>query len=183
MNKNKVKEIEMGNDYLISNALENIDFVDHYQLSTKQLHYAPEPKDLMIAFFKSFPKSFMYLLILREKIANFFNLKTAEKLDEQSRIEQLHNFKGNIGDSIAIFHVLEKNEEEILTGEDDSHLNFRLSFITYKDDDAINLEMATTVDINNRLGKIYFAIVKPIHKYYMKQILRKMEVELLNKVW
>ena len=114
MNKNKVKEIELGEHYLISKSLENIDFIDHYQLSTTKLNYAPEPKDLMIAFFKSFPKSFVFLLLLREKIASIFNLKTADRLDEQSRIEKLHNFKGKYWRQYRNFSCFRKKRRRTL---------------------------------------------------------------------
>ncbi len=183
MQNNTVIEIESTQDYLIYQDIENIDFIDHYQLSTKNLKYAPEPKDLMIAFFKSFPTFFRTLLHTREFFAKFLKLKTAPKSEKDARIEKLHLFKGETGDSIALFDVLDKTEKELLTGQNDTHLDFRLSFITYKYNDSINLELATTVNIHNKIGKLYFSIVQPIHKFYMKKILKKMEFVLSNKSW
>ena len=137
----------------------------------------------MIAFFLSFPRSFKILLNTREFIAKLLGLKTAPKSSKETRMEKLLKFKGNIGDSIAIFEVLDKNEKELLTGQKDAHLDFKLSFIVYQNNSDTYIEMATTVVINNRLGKIYFGIVKPFHKFYMKRILRKMESKLINKSW
>lgn len=183
MKNNIVWEVPLNDDYLISKGAQNVDFIDNYQLTSDNLTYLPEPKDLMIAFFRSFPGSFKILLQTREFIAKKLGLKTAPESEKESRLQKLHEFKGDIGDSVAVFEVLDKTEKELLTGQNDAHLDFKLSFIVYKHKDSVNLEMATTVIINNTLGKLYFAVVKPIHKFYMKKIMRKMEKELVNKCW
>ena len=178
---NKVIEVGFGPDYLINESIAETSFSDNFRLVSNRLNYLPEPKDLMIAFFLSFPKSFKILLDTREFIAKLLGLKTAPKSKKETRIEKLHKFEGNVGDSIAIFEVLDKNDNELLTGQKDSHLDFKLSFIVYKNNDTTNLEMATTVEINNKLGKLYFGIVKPFHKFYLKRILKRMELILINK--
>jgi len=183
MTKSSVKEVKIASDYLISKNIESTSFADNFRLASAKLNYQPEPKDLMIAFFLSFPKSFKILLNTREFIAKRLGLKTAPKTEKDSRLEKLYKFKGDIGESVAIFEVKDKNDKELLTGQKDSHLDFKLSFIVYKNDGNINLELATTVIINNLLGKIYFGVVKPIHKYYLKKILKRMELALMNKTW
>ncbi|CAM1343520.1 DUF2867 domain-containing protein [Tenacibaculum amylolyticum] len=180
---NKVIEVGFDQDYLISKSIAAASFSDNFRLVSSRLHYVPEPKDAMIAFFLSFPKSFKFLLNTREFIAKLLGLKTAPKSKKEAKIEKLYQFKGNIGESIAIFEVLDKNAHELLTGQKDSHLDFKLSFIVYKNNDVTNLEMATTVLINNKLGKLYFGIVKPFHKFYTKRILKRMELNLINKNW
>ncbi|UTW66070.1 DUF2867 domain-containing protein [bacterium SCSIO 12643] len=179
----KIIEVDLNTDYLIGREKDKLDFWDVFQLESGCLTIIPEPKDMMIAFFKSFPETFMWLLRLREWIARRLKLKTAPETDEKSRLEKLHNFKGNIGESIAVFDVLERSERELVTGQKDSHLDFKLAFISYREADRIVMQMATTVIINNVVGKMYFAIVKPIHKYYMRKIFKRMEMTLLNKDW
>jgi hypothetical protein len=77
-----------------------------------------------------------------EVIAKMVGLKKANGIDVT---KQLKNFKGEIGDSIALFHVMERNETEILTGENDKHLNFRLSLIALPNDWGTEIQVATTV--------------------------------------
>jgi hypothetical protein len=139
----------------------------------------PKPKDCMIAFFKAFSPFFTKLLLSREKIAKELGLKTATKLTQAEREAYLNEFEGNIGDSIAIFDVLDKNDIELLTGQTDKHLDFKLSFISYEEENDKIIELATVVRIHNTLGKIYFFFVKPFHRYFMKRIFKKMEKELL----
>ena len=183
MKKSIVTEVELQPEYLISNTTQELTYADNFRLVSENIKYTPEPKDLMIAFFKSFPKSFTVLLHTREFIAKQLRLKTAPKLDENKRKELLHQFKGEIGEQVAIFKVLDKNENELLTGQKDSHLDFQLSFLVFENENDIRMELATTVIINNSIGRIYFAIIKPIHKFYLKVILRRMERVLIDKNW
>ena len=178
----KISQIPLDHTRLIYKSSHTTDYSDVFQLRSSTLQYVPEPKDCMIAFFKAFPKSFLVLLNIREKIAGMLKLKTAPETDKASRLERLHNFKGNIGESIAIFEVLDKTETELLTGQNDDHLDFKLSFISYNHIKP-TIELATTVKINNKLGTLYFSIVRPIHKFYMKIILSRMENILVNKNW
>jgi len=178
-----VIEIELNKDYLITKHSKEIDYSDVYQTKTKSLNEIPEPKDCMIAFFKSFPPFFIKLLLFRERIAKIFGLKTATKATREERDKILNEFEGKLGDSIAIFQVIEKSNVELLTGQTDKHLDFKLSFISYEKDNHAIIELATTVNIHNLLGRMYFFFVKPIHRFYMRRILKRMVKEVIKKSW
>lgn len=172
-----IKQVNLQEHYLIASTSLNADYIDVFQLTTN-LTTIPTPKDCMVAFFRSFPPIFIKLLLLRESIARLVGLKTASAANAQEREKELEEFQGNIGDSIAIFEVLDKNETELMTGQSDKHLNFKLSFISRTENDLQIIELVTTVVINNGLGKLYFSLVKPIHIFFMKRILRRMHKEL-----
>jgi len=175
----RVTEVQLNEEYLIAKQSNNIDYVDVFQVEIESLE-PPAPKDCMVAFFRSFPPFFTALLLLREKIAGAFGLKTAPENTQEAREKQLNEFQGNVGDHIAIFEVLDKNSVELLTGQKDKHLDFKLSFISYQKDNHSIIELATTVVIHNALGKAYFSIVRPIHRIYMKRIMRRMVKKLHN---
>ena len=137
----------------------------------------------MIAFFKSFPAVFIKLLLFRERIAKIFGLKTATKTTKAERDKILNEFEGKIGDSIFISQVIDKDNVELLTGQTDKHLDFKLSFIIYEKDNHAIIELATTVNFHNLLGRMYFFFVRPFHRFYMKRILKRMEKVLINKSW
>lgn len=183
MKKSKVTEVKINPDYLIHKNMEKTSFSDCFQLTSENLNNRPDLKDVMIAFFLSFPWSFKVLLHIREFLAKLLRLKTAEEKGKESRLEKLYKFQGKIGEKIALFEVLDKSENELLTGQNDSHLDFKLSFISLEKDGKVILELATTVIINNSIGRFYFKIVKPFHKFYLKRIMRKMEKQLMNKSW
>lgn len=169
-----IKTTAIPEHYLITQQSGKIHYKDNFRLSTCSLQATPEPKDCMIAFFRSFSPFFIRMIMTRELIARPLGLKTADKTTRERREQMLDEFEGNIGDKIAIFKVLNKCETELLTGQTDKHLDFKLSFITFKEDEEKVIELATTVTLHNLLGRVYFFFVKPFHKYFMKRILKKM---------
>ena len=179
----KVIEVDLNEELLIARHSLEIDYCDVFQIKREIFDEIPQPKDCMIAFFKSFPPFFIRLLHFRESLAKIFGLKTVPKKAKYEIEKELNKFEGNIGDSIAIFEVIDKNDIELLTGQKDKHLDFILSFISYKKANCSIIELATTVNIHNFLGKTYFFFVRPIHRYYMKKIMKRMVKELENKSW
>lgn len=76
--------------------------------------------------------------------------------------------------------MLDKNDIELLTGQTDKHLDFKLSFISYSENNSKVIELATAVKFHNWLGRSYFFFVKPIHIIYMKRILKRMNNQLIE---
>ncbi len=63
------------------------------------------------------------------------------------------------GEKIGPFPIDQRNEQEIILGLDDSHLNFRISILTT----GTEAYCATWVHRNNWLGRIYLAAIMPFH--------------------
>ena len=75
-----------------------------------------------------------------------------------------------------MFQVFDKNENELILGEDDKHLNFRISlFIDHQSKEII---ITTTVIYNNWFGKLYFLPVKPFHRFIVPSMLKAIIKEL-----
>jgi hypothetical protein len=77
-----------------------------------------------------------------------------------------------------LFQVLARNENEIFTGQKDTHLDFGLSFYIAKKKGGYLIKLITIVKINNPLGKIYFAFVKPFHILLVPIILHRLKKRL-----
>lgn len=69
------------------------------------------------------------------------------------------------GPVIGFFPVLSKNATELVVGEDDWHLDFRVT-IQLRADAANGRELvaATVVHCHNRLGRIYLRTIAPFHR-------------------
>ncbi|WP_299259967.1 DUF2867 domain-containing protein [uncultured Aquimarina sp.] len=123
------------------------------------------------AFFSTSPGWIGKLFTLRNKIVSVFGLKTGDKT--KSKKELLQNFKGQIGEQVGIFKVFDRSDNEIVLGEDDRHLNFRVSLLL---DQAISdkkhLIISTTVVFNNWFGNLYFLPVKPFHRIIVPVMLK-----------
>jgi hypothetical protein len=123
-------------------------------------------------FFFSVPKPFLWMLVFREAIARRIGLKTANgKRDTLMEIEQ---FTGQAGDRIGLFEVWNRTEAEIITGQRDKHLDFVLSFHLDNKENQYTLKLLTAVQFNSRLGKVYFFVVKPIHKLLMPALIKRL---------
>ncbi len=155
-------------DSLIANAMDQIDYEDNWA-GISQVKV--DESELPVLFFHSFPNWFRALMGLREVIARVIGLKTAHGMDIA---KQMREFKGEPGQSIALFHVLDREPGEIMMGENDSHLNFRLSFISREVEQGTEVMLATTVHFQNRVGRLYFLPVKPIHRLVVPVLLRRM---------
>lgn len=133
---------------------------------------------LPVLFFESFPFWAKVLLIIRETIAGLVGLKTARR----SQVEkEMKEFTGKVGESIALFHVKDRSENEIVTGENDKHLDFLLSFFVNKKDDFTEIILTTTVKFNGWMGKVYFLPVKPVHKILLPVMLKRMAKRLESR--
>ena len=115
---------------------------------------------------------------MRDAIAKLIGLKTAAGIDVE---KQLRDFTGQVGDSIALFHVKGRSETEILSGESDRHLDFCLSFFAIPKGTGTQLSLATTVQFNGWLGKVYFVPVGPIHRFIVPVILKRMAKDLMKE--
>lgn len=69
------------------------------------------------------------------------------------------------GPVIGYFPLLSKSATELVVGEDDAHLDFRVT-IQLRTDAANGRELVvgTVVHCHNRLGRIYLAMIAPFHR-------------------
>lgn len=102
------------------------------------------------------PKWMERLMVLRNSIVSIFGLKTS--LPEQS------GNRWEIGSHAGIFKVFGKTTNEIILGDDDKHLDCRVSLLLEQDKQYKRVAVTTTVKYHNWLGRCYFFFVKPIHR-------------------
>ncbi|MEM8567447.1 MAG: DUF2867 domain-containing protein, partial [Bacteroidota bacterium] len=88
---------------------------------------------------------------------------------------------GQPGESLALFHVKDRTDTEILTGENDKHLDFSLSIMGQPSHQGFEIILTTTVIFNNWLGRLYFFPVKPVHKLLVPAMLERMAKKLSEK--
>lgn len=109
------------------------------------------------------------LMRLRDALVARFGLKTSAQLQKSD---------GSAGDKrIYIFKIYESSSCEIVLGEDDKHLDFRLSVLrqtqTVAAESAPYLIVSTVVRCHNRLGRIYIMLIAPFHRRVVQSGLRR----------
>jgi hypothetical protein len=76
---------------------------------------------------------------------------------------------------IGPFQVYSTDETEIVIGEDDKHLDFRVSLLCScgPAPESRQLTVSTVVHCHNRLGRTYLMIIAPFHRAIVKASLRR----------
>jgi hypothetical protein len=152
-----------------------VDFADFYQvripndpnytvdyLGRKLLSYNPPGIDILVK--------------IRDVLVKPFGLKTSKDLT-------VSNTQSNAkGSAMIYFQILERDEHTIVLGEKDKHLDFRILMRVEnaKESDQHLFKLSTVVKYNNRLGQIYFAIIKPFHKYFVGYMIKKLQEKISN---
>jgi hypothetical protein len=124
-----------------------IDYFDTYHVVKSTNETAEE---VAIKIF-TLPKWVNWLMCIRNSIARIFGLKEGQK---------------NV--QTQYFTVIEQTENEIVMGENDKHLNFKVSVLIDREKSLIYV--TTIVCFNNFWGRLYFLFVKPFHKLIVKSI-------------
>jgi hypothetical protein len=157
------------------------DYIDSYMTSVIDKNNRIKPVDIGRAFFSSGPEWVDKLFALRNKIVAVFGLKTSNNRVNRNRRKLINHFKCEAGEQIGLFKVFARTDKEVVLGEDDKHLNFRISLFL---DDLVaaktnkNLTISTTVIFHNCFGRLYFIFVRPFHSLIVPTMLRGIVKEL-----
>jgi hypothetical protein len=126
-------------------------------------------------FLSSGPDWANSLMVVRDSIVGVFGLKTGAQMIKEQDKEKTLNFVP--GESVGLFKVFKKTENELIMGEDDAHLDFRISIFIDKhtsDTSKSSLSLTTTVVFKNWFGRLYFLPVQFFHQLIVKATLKRM---------
>jgi hypothetical protein len=161
-----VELVDIPRGSLIANAFPHVDYADAYRVRLP----ASAPNDidaLTRAALSAVPRWIRALMALRDRIVGVVGLKTSPR-----DTRDLAHTKLQPGARLGIFRVFARSADEILLGEDDRHLDFRVSILRQGDGAASWLIVSTIVRFNNWLGRVYFLPVRPLHRLIVPAMLR-----------
>jgi len=127
-----------------------------------------DPEVLARFIFAHQPAWIGKLTKLRDVIVAGFGLKTTGELANLGKTEQAQR--------LGIFRIYDTSENEILVGEDDKHLDFRLSVLCMgkpAPESGGELILSTVVHCHNLLGHAYLFVIAPFHRMVVKASLRR----------
>lgn len=167
MSKIVVQEINVPSTSLAVRSLPHIDFADAFkcQLSENQ----PQNIDSVTrAIFLTMPQWITELLELRNNIVRPLGLKTSIDAVPSNGEDELQP-----GTAVGVFEVLDRGlDEEIMLGENDKHLDYRVSVCLKREEEKCWVVVSTAVKFNNWLGRAYFVPVRPVHKIIVPAMMR-----------
>lgn len=100
------------------------------------------------------PRWITPLLVIRDRIVRLAGLHQAR----QDGVSQQ-------------FPIIASTDQEVITGDDDTHLNFRVSTRLSEHGTVV---ITTTVTIHNLLGRLYWGVVRFVHPLVVRSSLRVM---------
>ncbi|WP_213279744.1 DUF2867 domain-containing protein [Chryseobacterium indologenes] len=177
----KIKKTEFPEKSVLSQGKKDFDYVDSFEGELKHGSRNIDITEIGNVFFTSGPKWGKKMFAFRNKIVGLFGLKTGSETEKQ-QLEQ--DFKCEVGERMGIFTVFDKTDNEIVIGENDKHLDFRVSLLFDENKnhfDEKSLTISTTVKFHNWLGVLYFLPVRPFHKLIVPAMLKNMIGQLENK--
>lgn len=173
----KIAKVGFPKNSILSKNINSYDYIDSFAGTIVNKKRSVSITEIGEAFFTSSPKWSKKLFALRNKMVQLIGLKTGSH-------DKPKSFTCEPGEQVGIFTVFDKTDNEIILGENDKHLDFRVSLLYSKEKNTEVgdlLTISTTVTYHNRLGVLYFLPVRPFHQLIvpvmLKKMLRKLEIE------
>lgn len=174
----KIKKIEFPAKSILSQGKEKFDYIDSFEGGLVGNGQNFDITQIGKAFFTSGPKWGKKMFAFRNRVVRLFGLKTGGETDP---VKEADRFTCEVGERVGLFKVFNKTGNEIILGEDDKHLDFRVSLLFDKNkggQDENSLTISTTVKFHNWLGVLYFLPVRPFHKLIVPAMLKNIIGEL-----
>jgi uncharacterized protein DUF2867 len=124
-----------------------------------------DPELLARFIFSHQPPWVSTLTAIRDALVGGLGLKTARQLGAESKTGRL-----------GIFRIYGTSSTEVILGEDDKHLDFRLSVLCSNQPSPggkRHLTLSTVVHCHNRLGRLYILVIAPFHRLVVQSSLRR----------
>ncbi|QGY44815.1 DUF2867 domain-containing protein [Maribellus comscasis] len=177
------KNTKIPRQSILKKEEETFDYIDSFQSQICSKNLNIKISEILNLFLYNGPKWIGFLLSVRDKIAGLFGLKTSKKKTKNQKPKENISYK--TGDQLGIFKIFDKSENEFILGEDDKHLNFKVSLLLEPGNKEINeakISITTAVTFNNIFGKIYFFPVKPFHRLIVQKTLKRIVKNLENEM-
>ena len=152
----------------ISELVEGSDFSDCYQAPLNQ---CITPSDAYQSIFGHAPVWVVKLMSLRNLFAILFRLKHQTKSEMIEARRSIYKLPYIVGKRAGLFFVKAIELQELILGDDDRHLNFRISIFIHEVDERRVVSVSTVVIINNWLGHFYMFFVKPFHRLIARNLI------------
>lgn len=177
-----VRKVPLPSESTLQPLYKSAYFIDAFAVTLPNQQKAYAPDTLARAFFSQPPAWFSLLMWIRDHIMPVFRVKSSTQIQTEAKEKGV--------ETISAFPVISRSDREIILGEDDSHLNFFVSFLVRdldstasiaagSDEKEKELVAMTVVHCHGWLGKSYIAVIKPFHilivKYNLAKLPRKLE--------
>jgi hypothetical protein len=160
-----VEQVAVPPQSAVATAFNSVNLADAFSIRLPA--DASTNPDVLARFIFSVQPSWIAMLTnVRDTIVAGMGLKTARHLAMLS----------GDGNRISIFRIFGASETEVVLGENDKHLDFRVSILCTPGsppNTGNQLTLSTVVHCHNRLGRAYLSVIAPFHRQVVKASLRR----------
>jgi hypothetical protein len=162
----RVTPVGLPSESRVTRAYESVNLADAYSIELPAGISASA--ELLARFIFSQQTPWISgLMKVRDTLVAGFGLKTAKhlaSLDPEAKASR-----------VGLFKIYSTSATEIVLGEDDKHLDFRVSVLCSREATAKRrrLVVSTVVHCHNRLGRIYIFLIAPFHRLVVQSNLRR----------
>ncbi len=161
----QIRMVALPPDSMAAHAFDQIDYADAYRVRLP--HDAPHDVASVTRAFATARIGWIEALMwLRNRLVSVFGLKPEQLAPTTPTLEP--------SSRAGIFRVYQTAAHEVLLGEDDSHLDFRVSVLVQQQGLVCWAVISTVVRYHNLLGRLYFIPVRPFHQLIVRALARQM---------
>ncbi|MCU6453907.1 DUF2867 domain-containing protein [Sphingomonas sp. A2-49] len=81
---------------------------------------------------------------------------------------------------IDFFRIRSETPDEIVLGDDDRHLDFRVSFLKRSGPHGTEVVATTAVHVNNAFGRVYITLIAPFHHMVVRTSLMRLAAAMAS---
>ena len=122
--------------------------------------------DLYAGALSHLPGVFKSLLVLRSILVKPLGIAGVSHRDLVAPIDTMKSYA--VGDKVGRWTLYGQHCDELITGADDKHLDFRVSLFR---EDRARVVLSTAVMTHNTFGRAYLTTILPFHKFGVARIL------------
>lgn len=164
-----VRECEVPSTSALGRELVgNADFHDSWRAPL--VHPDLAMVDLFFALFGHTPLWMKLLLISRNWAARRFGLE-APSVAEIMKPEVRSSYR--VGDKVGPWPIFFMDDNELVAGRDNKHMDFRLSVLKVRDGGAADVVVSTVCTVHNVFGKIYLFCIVPFHRHGVQSLMSR----------
>src|SRR5215472_4430750 len=148
----------------LRDSLPRMDYLDSFEVPWR----TPEQDvvAIYVAALGHLPKAFKHLLVLRSHLVKPLGIAGVSYKDLARPIDTERSYA--VGDKIGRWTLFAKHPDELITGANDRHLDFRVSIFR---DTQPRIVLSTVVMTHNAFGRAYLATILPFHRFGVQRLL------------
>lgn len=151
----------------IAELFGDADLLDCYAIDLASRN-SSDMRALATTIFESPPAWFRILMLIRDTAIGVFGVKTSNQMRLTTPLKH----------TIEFFPVQSEDQDEIVLGEDDIHLDFRFSLLRQQTSKGQHLYATTVVHCHGGLGRSYLAVIEPFHRLVVRSNLARLASRL-----